>query len=629
MKLENYVTEETILRQLCRMRIKLARSNHDHLYVRRLLENRKISSFRDAISHLLPPRKSWSQFRRRFRFNAADPNLASLLYAARSGLASTPQALWVIEFRRFVAEVQERVLAATSFSVASPTIGWELKENHKYRALCRFTLIDNVVVGIVDAYLRYLLDPAFEDSSYAFRAAREGYMPTHHHAFNSVYDLRRRNLGRDLFVAECDIQGFYDCVDHQVAMDSLLRVAANVRRLKPDHDLDTRAIKVFQAYLDCFNYPENVLKNATPLLRQEEKDLDAYFGWPGEALKQHHADPLKAKIGVPQGGALSCIIANLVLDKADKEILKVQRKSGSPLHYLRYCDDMILIADKRRGCAKAFQAYCSVLQELKLPFHEPEQVVVYSNEIWDFKSKVPYCWTGRKFFNCVPWVQFVGYQVRYDGLVRIKKKSFQKHIEGLTSTTDNLVFPLRKCTKTFSEAMDRRISGSEPNAPFKFIRATKGQLVASFRGKLTSIGVGRINPNRGPSGPRTLCWTSGYKALDGKPFVPTFLKRFDRERERQIRRVTRTPAPYATPTFLDRMKWKLKRRKIQSHARGFRASYTAQFTNAGGLELIQNPYRARWWERLITEPVYRHFRKKWSANKGRSWTIVSWIYKNL
>src|SRR5581483_6777024 len=97
----------------------------------------------------------------------------------------------------------------------------------------------------------------------------------------------------------------------------------------------------------------------------------------------------------------------------------------------------------------AFGAYLAALKELKLPYHEPKCVVFYNKEFWEFKSKQPYRWTGKKWFGCVPWVQFVGYQVRYDGLVRIKKKSFQKQKDSLREATDEVKFGLLRRSRPF------------------------------------------------------------------------------------------------------------------------------------------------------------------------------------
>jgi hypothetical protein len=213
-----------------------------------------------------------------------------------------------------------------------------------------------------------------------------------------------------------------------------------MHKLKPDLTLDPRAEHIFRAYLQCYTFPRNVLEETTPLLRQEHANGE--FPWPEDALHKHHANPRSGAIGVPQGGALSCIIANLVLDLADKRIRAVQEQFPDQIQYFRYCDDMILLARRESHCQEAFQAYLNALDELKLPYHEPKSVETYNKRFWNEKSKNPYCWTGRKGSGCVPWVQFVGYQVRYDGLVRIKKKSLEKQILKLRNVTDHVKFGL-------------------------------------------------------------------------------------------------------------------------------------------------------------------------------------------
>ena len=46
--------------------------------------------------------------------------------------------------------------------------------------------------------------------------------------------------------------------------------------------------------------------------------------------------------GIPQGGPLSPILANIMLDRCDKEL----EKRG--LRYVRYADDMMIFAKSRR-----------------------------------------------------------------------------------------------------------------------------------------------------------------------------------------------------------------------------------------------------------------------------------------
>ncbi len=40
---------------------------------------------------------------------------------------------------------------------------------------------------------------------------------------------------------------------------------------------------------------------------------------------------------------------------------------------------------------------------------------------WEGKSKGPYCW-GRIENNSCPWIGFVGYEINYQGEIRVRKK---------------------------------------------------------------------------------------------------------------------------------------------------------------------------------------------------------------
>ena len=135
--------------------------------------------------------------------------------------------------------------------------------------------------------------------------------------------------------------------------------------LKSDVRLDPRAEQIVRAYLECYTFPRNVLEEGTPLLRREHANGE--FPWPEEALCKHHANLRSAAVGVPQGGALSCVIANLVLDLADKRVRAVEERVRDEIQYFRYCDDMILLARREMHCREAFQAYLNSLDELKLP----------------------------------------------------------------------------------------------------------------------------------------------------------------------------------------------------------------------------------------------------------------------
>ena len=69
-------------------------------------------------------------------------------------------------------------------------------------------------------------------------------------------------------------------------------------------------------------------------------------------------------LGVPQGGALSCIIANVVLDSVDRAAgLDVPHPDKL---FVRYGDDILLMHRSRKECEKLIEAYAEQLKKHKL-----------------------------------------------------------------------------------------------------------------------------------------------------------------------------------------------------------------------------------------------------------------------
>lgn len=553
--LNQYFNDERIINQLCKERVKGAGATHDRQYIPQLIGQRTEAAAYNPFDQYLPPRREWSAFRPRQRTGGLNPDLFALKKAVRILRVQQPERDWVIALNRYIVAIRERVLNSRDFAFTAPTISWELKKKgeYEYRALCRFNPDDNLILCLYAQYLRDMFDPQFSGSSYAFRAARNGKIPTHHDAFNEVYNIRRNSGSQNVYVAECDIEGFFDTVDHRVALDIFHQAAQHL-------NLHPRAELIFRAYLDCYSFPVNVLANAEPRLKQ--RDSAGFFKWPAPELRKlHNIDPRGLRIGVPQGGAISGIIANLIMDAADKCVESERERLGADIHYYRFCDDMLLISPNPTHCQTVFKAYLEKLTELKLVFHKPEKTYIYGKKHWLNKSKAPYCWSGQKWFGSVPWVQFVGYQIRYDGLVRPRKDSVRKQSEKLVKTANDLKFGLALANR---------------------IRATKQQVLASLKAKLTAQGVGRVKG--GEVAPLPMCWASGYRALHEKPFVPGALRSFDRTRQKQIRRLGNAAIQYG-PGRVSRGSGN-RRSPV-----GYAFSYHAQFTNLDGQNLIQNPWR--------------------------------------
>ncbi|HOQ44641.1 MAG TPA: reverse transcriptase domain-containing protein [Bryobacteraceae bacterium] len=467
-----------------------------------------------------------------------DLNEDSLFTAITTLRANTPSEGWVQRLNAKIQELRQRVLFSQDFSFSPPrVIGIpKNRKEHEYRPLALFSRDDRIVISLVARYLREALDRVLLPCCLAFRPGSRlspknsgRQPPTIHDALEAILEINEKNRHSGLYVAECDIRAFYDCVAHGTAQRALEEAIDEAKQVSPSLEIDRRARRVFEAYLKSYNFEDSVLRRCLSNLCK--RDVKAKFNWPAEDLRVLHGRESLPRIGIPQGGALSCLIANLVLHAADKEIRKVCHESTADFRYMRYCDDMIILAADRNQCERAYQRYFDTLLHLRLPAHPAKEVEKYGRSFWAGKSNATYHWFDKSKGG-IPWIQFVGYQIRYDGLVRVRPKSLRKHFRKLTTTADEL----------FKALIVDGKDGSRIGA-----RKTKHQILHRFRQKMISLSVGRVKLAKPADGPLPMCWANGFRGLLGKRIIATHLKALDRHRERQIRRVERRIAGLQVP----------------------------------------------------------------------------------
>lgn len=144
-----------------------------------------------------------------------------------------------------------------------------------------------------------------------------------------------------------------------------------------NHEL-TRAKRPFCNYVDCYSFSGTV-KKEEKALRRREGNPKAFFKWPVQgpnSLADYYRKPTSLKdIGLPQGDAISCLISNLLLDFADKEVRLSAQRSGADLVYFRYCDGMIIVSPSEKACQDAFDAYVGALCVMKTTVSSADPVV--------------------------------------------------------------------------------------------------------------------------------------------------------------------------------------------------------------------------------------------------------------
>lgn len=186
------------------------------------------------------------------------------------------------------------------------------------------TVVDRVIQQAIAQALGPLFDPGFSDSSFGFRPGRSA-----HGALRQA----QRFIGEGYRIAvDLDLARFFDNVQHDVLM---ARVARKVR--------DKRLLKLIGRYLRA-----GVLVGQT-------------------------IEP--TAIGTPQGGPLSPLLANILLDDLDKEL---ERRGH---RFVRYADDLLILVRSHRAGERVMASVSRFLTgTLKLVVNPHKSRVVKTNE---------------------------------------------------------------------------------------------------------------------------------------------------------------------------------------------------------------------------------------------------------
>jgi RNA-directed DNA polymerase len=160
------------------------------------------------------------------------------------------------------------------------------KNETEFRPLGIPAVRDRVAQEVVRRLLSPIFEPLFHPSSYGFRPGRNCHM-----ALQAVLDLHDEGYG---FVLDADIQGFFDNLSHKVMLQS---VAAQVA--------DGNILRLVEKFLTSGVMDNGVFKPTT--------------------------------IGTPQGGVVSPLLANIVLNHLDWQL------DRAGLRFVRYADDFVVL----------------------------------------------------------------------------------------------------------------------------------------------------------------------------------------------------------------------------------------------------------------------------------------------
>lgn len=550
MKLDKYFEEEKIVQILCKYRAKEAGKRHDLHMIRNFSVHKRSNTIFSSqqknqfkqISEMFPSRRKWKKLYRDERKSCRDSLKTNQLRLFNSykrtkkeielNLIQPPT--WYNKLTSFVHEIQAEILDIESlrYDLSSPKITG-IKKDEKdglitYRPIAVYDLKSKIICSLTAKYFINFFDKHFLDCSYAFRAynAHTRKIPSHHDCIDDIN--KKRKSSRGLWVAECDIQKFFDIVNHTHLLEVFTKLSKKIEVIS-GKAIDPKSVILFKSFLKSYSFQENILKLNNDKDWFEENNLPmGVFGWAEKKLNNAFGETycVDNLLGVPQGNAISCFVANLILHDVDERVLD----SVKDIFYIRYCDDMILLHSEKSNCQLALDAFTKGLKDNFLLYHDPVRNLNYKEESFTFwnesKSKLPYYWGDKNVLSTnVPWLSFVGYQINFDGKIRVRKKTIIKETKKQVAETEKVIANLGKL-KHYQTVKNHHS------------RWSKRQIISSLEHRLISMSVGRIkiynhkNPLQ-----QGLCWTNGFKTLKRNRIVSKQLRYLDRRRNHQIIRL--------------------------------------------------------------------------------------------
>lgn len=540
----DYFSEDNIVKLLCKYRAKHAHKRHKMHMLRDIsiskstdrIKQEKYSSEFKFLTTLFPSRRKWKKLKQSERKQYPDSvkrNYNQLYKSYKTysklNIPYGEQEKWFRLLSEFVQDIQFTIQDIDKYNLAKPVVRGIFKKQgvvNEYRPITLYELKDKIITTLSARYFTDIFDDYFFSCAFAFRSKlNKDFAFNHHECINSINNYKKDK--ENLWVAECDIQKFFDTVNHKHIKKVFLHHIEALEN-KNNKIVDTTAIKIFDKFLEsfAFNFDVYTKNDDTKWWIDNRYKPNSQFKWVEETLRKAYGNQyLDYRIGVPQGNALSCFVANLLLHNVDEKVLKL----SNDLLYIRFCDDMVVMHKDRDTCAKALEIYKESLLENYLVFHNPEKCLGYLNKnlcraFWRSKSKEPYLWSNPyKIGEAIPWLSFVGYQIKYTGEIRIRKSSIDKEKRKQVKEVENILNAVEYYKNNVNNAS----------------RKSKKQIIHSLNERLVSMSVGRVEFHNYKDKNQGLCWTNGFRSIlnSDNDYIDRQLRSLDNFREKQVWRL--------------------------------------------------------------------------------------------
>ena len=526
-------TFERVLRKLAVLRIRSGTIRHDlHFWHQFLPFSGPCKTHHEAVDDMMPPRRQWIRPRKANRknrpaFKVWEQALLSTIHSLHA-----QDRLDKVEWgQRLIAQIEkvQAIWTDPSQWIPAPFVD-PRPEYGKIRIITQYPdITDRIVLSMAAKYLAIQLDGLWSSHSHAFRSpGPHGLRP----AIESILAYSERFSDVNLFVAECDIQQFFDCLSHDVIRDQTAAILHRAQQF--NQSIEPMALLILDKFLSSFDFTTTAMPEVEKYnLKHPSKPATTQLP---SGLSQFYADSLSsARIGIPQGGALSPVIANIVMDSVDQAVLST---NDPDLFYARYCDDMILIHPEKEKCQAALDRYLHALEQLRLVPHPPVQYSRQAFENGDAKSKAPFLWSPKTNARteAAECIQFLGYQIRRDGSLSLRDKTIRKHKEKLhrlvAKTTRMITTSVPEESKKYKSPPTPEQSTQED------VKQLPGErYLNKIRLRMVTAAVGRENLMKEGTNIRQPCWASAFDLLAAAPASEAIrqLKDLDRDRERKIK----------------------------------------------------------------------------------------------
>jgi RNA-directed DNA polymerase len=218
------------------------------------------------------------------------------------------------------------------------------------------TVVDRLVQQAITQILEPILDPSFSASSFGFRPGRGA-----HDALRQAREYVAEGYG---IVVDLDLEKFFDRVNHDILMARLARRIG-----------DKRLLRIIRRFLQA-----GMMADGVCIERPE---------------------------GTPQGGPMSPLLANLLLDDLDKEL------ESRGHRFCRYADDCNIYVRSAAAGERVMASVTRFLEtRLRLKVNQAKSAVAPVGER-----------------------QFLGHRLRKDGLLGLGPKSLSRAKQRLRRIT--------------------------------------------------------------------------------------------------------------------------------------------------------------------------------------------------